>query len=137
MFAVFTYIAPLLQDITGFAEHNVTWILVIFGCGVTLGNMIGGKLADWKLMPSLLGLFLAVAVILGIFTFTVHSPALAVITIFLWGMASFGVMPGMQVRIMNLAKRLRRWPPPPATRPATSATRWAPSSAASSLPISA
>ncbi len=104
LFAVFTYIAPLLQDITGFAEHNVTWILVIFGCGVTLGNMIGGKLADWKLMPSLLGLFLAVAVILGIFTFTVHSPALAVITIFLWGMASFGVMPGMQVRIMNLAK---------------------------------
>lgn len=104
LFAVFTYIAPLLQQISGFAEHSVTWILVIFGCGVTLGNMIGGRLADWKLMPSLLGLYLMVAVILGVFTFTIQSPVLAVITIFFWGVASFGVMPGLQVRIMNLAQ---------------------------------
>ncbi|MGG6313816.1 MFS transporter [Paenibacillus macerans] len=104
LFAVFTYIAPLLQDITGFAEQSVTWILVIFGCGVTLGNIVGGQLADWKLMPSLLGLYVAVAVILGLLTFTIQSPALAIITIFFWGMASFGVMPGLQVRIMNLAK---------------------------------
>ncbi len=104
LFAVFTYIAPLLQQITGFAEHSVTWILVIFGCGVTLGNMVGGRLADWKLMPSLLGLYLMVAVILGVFTFTLQSPVLAVITVFFWGVASFGVMPGLQVRIMNLAQ---------------------------------
>ncbi|WP_410770417.1 MFS transporter [Fontibacillus sp. BL9] len=104
LFAVFTYIAPLLQQITGFAEHSVTWILVIFGFGVTLGNMVGGRLADWKLMPSLLGLYLMVAVVLGIFTFTIQSPVLAIITIFFWGFVSFGVMPGLQVRIMNLAK---------------------------------
>ncbi|WP_334072369.1 MFS transporter [Paenibacillus sp. A14] len=104
LFAVFTYIAPLLQDITGFAEHSVTWILVIFGCGVTIGNILGGRLADWKLMPSLLGLYLLVAVLLGVFTFTIQSPVLAVITIFFWGVASFGVMPGLQVRIMSLAQ---------------------------------
>lgn len=104
LFAVFTYIAPMLQDITGFGEHSVTWILVIFGCGVTLGNIAGGRLADWKLMPSLLGLYLMVALILGIFTFTVQSPTLAILTIFFWGFASFGVMPGLQVRIMSLAK---------------------------------
>lgn len=104
LFAVFTYIAPLLQDITGFAEQSVTWILVIFGCGVTVGNIVGGRLADWKLMPSLIGLYLTIAVLLGIFTFTVKSPALAVVTIFFWGAASFSVMPGLQVRIMNLAQ---------------------------------
>lgn len=104
LFAVFTYIAPMLQDITGFGEHSVTWILVIFGCGVTLGNIAGGRLADWRLMPSLLGLYLMVAVILGIFTFTIQSPILAILTIFFWGFASFGVMPGLQVRIMSLAK---------------------------------
>lgn len=104
LFAVFTYIAPMLQDITGFGEHSVTWILVIFSCGVTLGNIAGGRLADWKLMPSLLGLYLMVALILGIFTFTVQSPTLAILTIFFWGFASFGVMPGLQVRIMSLAK---------------------------------
>jgi DHA1 family inner membrane transport protein len=104
LFAVFTYITPLLVQVTGYAEHSVTWILVLFGCGVTIGNMIGGKLADWKLMPSIVGLYFTICVILTVFTFTVHNPTAAVLTIFLWGAASFAVFPGMQVRIMSLAK---------------------------------
>lgn len=104
LFAVFTYIAPLLGDITGFAEHSITWILVIFGCGVTIGNIIGGRLADWKLMPSLLGLYFLICILLAIFTFTIQSPVAAVVTIFLWGAASFGVMPGLQIKIMSIAK---------------------------------
>ncbi|NIK71276.1 MFS transporter [Paenibacillus sp. BK720] len=104
LFAVFTYITPLLTDITGFAEHNVTWILILFGIGVTVGNIVGGKLADWKLMPSILGLYLTIAVVLTVFTFTVHNEIAAVITIFLWGAASFAVFPGLQVRIMSLAQ---------------------------------
>jgi DHA1 family inner membrane transport protein len=104
LFAVFTYITPLLMQVTGFNEHSVTWILVLFGCGVTIGNIVGGKLADWKLMPSILGLYFTVSVILTIFTFTIHSPIAAVLTIFLWGAASFAVFPGLQVRIMSLAQ---------------------------------
>ncbi|WP_426450336.1 MFS transporter [Paenibacillus sp. S-38] len=104
LFAVFTYIAPLLIQVTGFMEHSVTWILILFGFGVTFGNIVGGKLADWKLMPSILGIYSAVCVILAIFTWTVHSPVAAVITIFLWGAGSFAVMPGLQVRIMSLAQ---------------------------------
>ncbi|UUZ87106.1 MFS transporter [Paenibacillus sp. P26] len=104
LFAVFTYITPPLVQITGFAEHSVTWILILFGRGVTAGNMIGGKLADWKLMPSILGIYFTICVILTVFTLTVHHPVAAVITIFLWGAASFAVFPGMQVRIMNLAQ---------------------------------
>ncbi len=104
LFTVFTYIAPLLEQVTGFAEHSVTWILVLFGCGVTIGNIVGGKLADWKLMPSIVGLYFAVSVILTIFSFTMHSPIAAVITIFFWGMVSFAVMPGLQIRIMSLAQ---------------------------------
>lgn len=104
LFTVFTYINPLLVEITGYAEHSVTWILVLFGCGVTLGNMVGGKLADWKLMPSILGLYFAISVILTIFTVTVYHPLAAVITVFLWGTAAFAVMPGLQVRIMSLAE---------------------------------
>jgi len=104
LFAVFTYITPLLVQVTGFAEHSVTWILVLFGCGVTIGNIVGGKLADWKLMPSILGLYLSICVILTLFTFTIYSPIAAVLTIFLWGAASFAVFPGLQVRIMSLAQ---------------------------------
>lgn len=104
LFTVFTYIAPMLQQVSGFAENRVTWILVLFGCGVTIGNIVGGKLADWKLMPSILGLYFSISIILTILTFTIHSPIAAVLTIFLWGVASFAVMPGLQVRVMSLAQ---------------------------------
>ncbi|GIO31441.1 MULTISPECIES: MFS transporter [Paenibacillus] len=104
LFAVFTYIAPLLEQVTGYHERSVTWILVLFGIGVTVGNIVGGKLADWKLMPAVFGIFAGVCVLLTVFTFTVHSPTGAVITIFLWGAGAFAVMPGLQVKIMNLAQ---------------------------------
>lgn len=104
LFAVFTYITPMLVDISGFAEQNVTWILVLFGFGVTLGNMVGGRLADWKLMPSLIVNFGILAVLLAALTLTLESPYLAVITIFLWGVAAFGIMPGLQIRIMNMTR---------------------------------
>ncbi|OBZ10256.1 MFS transporter [Bacillus sp. FJAT-26390] len=104
LFAVFTYITPLLVQVAGFAEHNVTWILVLFGIGVTIGNIVGGKLADWKLMPSVLGLYFTICVLLTLFTFTIHNPITAVITVFLWGAAAFAVFPGLQVRVMSLAQ---------------------------------
>ncbi|WP_256760970.1 MFS transporter [Cohnella sp. WQ 127256] len=104
LFTVFTYIAPLLMEVTGFAEHSVTWILVLFGFGVTFGNIIGGKLADWKLMPTLIGGFGVLSLILALFAIVDEIPVAAVITIFIWGIAAFVVLPGLQVRIMSLAK---------------------------------
>lgn len=105
LFALFTYITPILEDITGFAEHSVTWILVLFGVGVTLGNIAGGKLADWKLMPSLIVNFAVLAGIIALFPLTLHHPVLAIANVFLWGIAAFGIMPGIQLRIMNLAHK--------------------------------
>lgn len=104
LFVVFTYIAPLLQEVTGFAEHSVTWVLVLFGIGVTVGNIVGGKLADWKLMPTLIVGFASLAVILALLALVAESPVAAVLTIFVWGVATFAVLPGLQVRIMTLAK---------------------------------
>ncbi|AKG34920.1 MFS transporter [Paenibacillus durus] len=104
LFTVFTYITPLLEDISGFSESSVALILVLFGFGVTTGNIIGGRLADWKLMPVMLGSFTFLAAILAFFAYSVHVPALAVATIFLWGVGAFGVLPGLQIRIMTLAK---------------------------------
>ncbi|PWW08747.1 DHA1 family inner membrane transport protein [Paenibacillus cellulosilyticus] len=104
LFAVFTYITPLLVDITGFAEHSVTWILVLFGIGVTIGNIVGGKLADWKLMPSIIGIYCVIVIALTALTFTIHNEIAAVATIFVWGAGSFAVMPGLQVRIMSIAQ---------------------------------
>lgn len=104
VFTAFTYIAPMLEEITGFGEHNVSYILVLFGIGVTLGNIIGGKLADWKLMGTLfIGLGLLIATLI-LFYFSIENKTAAVIAIFLWGTASFIIVPALQIRIMNMAK---------------------------------
>ncbi|MFC7392921.1 MFS transporter [Scopulibacillus cellulosilyticus] len=104
VFTAFTYITPILERITGFAEHSVTIILVLFGVGVTIGNILGGKLADWRLMPSLIVNLTLLAIILAVFSITDGHKILAVATIFIWGIAAFGIVPSLQVRIMNVAK---------------------------------
>ncbi|QGG55137.1 MFS transporter [Paenibacillus sp. B01] len=104
LFALFSYIKPLLTDVTGMSEGIVPWVLVLFGCGVTLGNMIGGKLADRALMPTVIGSFLAQALLLALLGLVDTTPAATLAVVFLWGAASFASMPGLQVRIMTLAK---------------------------------
>ncbi len=103
LFALFTYISPVLQEISGFQEQNVTWILVIFGISVTIGNLIGGKLADWKLLPALMVNFAILSIVLAAFSVTLHNPTLAIATLFIWGIAAFSIMPGIQLRTMTLA----------------------------------
>ncbi|OAO89100.1 hypothetical protein AXX17_ATUG04530 [Arabidopsis thaliana] len=103
LFALFTYITPILESVTGFADHSVAWILVLFGVGVTAGNMLGGKLADWRLMPSLITNFAVLSILLFALTYAFHSPAMAVLTVFMWGVAAFGILPGISLRILNLA----------------------------------
>lgn len=104
VFVVFTYISPLLTEITGFQESTVTLLLLLFGVGLTLGNIVGGKLSDRKLMPSLVGMLILLTMVLGLFTFTSHSPWATAITIFVWGFAAFGTVPGFQMRVLDKAK---------------------------------
>ncbi len=104
VFTAFTYIDPLLQEITGFSEQYVTGILILFGIGMTVGNLVGGKLADWRLMPALIACLGFLAVMLFIFFFAVDNKVMSVITIFIWGIASFLIVPGLQMRIMDMAK---------------------------------
>ncbi|SEA11519.1 MFS transporter [Paraburkholderia sartisoli] len=103
VFVVFTYIAPILEQVSGFAPHGVTLILVIFGIGLTVGNTIGGKLADRALMPSLMGILVALAVVMAIFAKTSHSQIAAGITVFVWGIAAFATVPPLQMRVVEKA----------------------------------
>ncbi len=82
VFVVFTYIAPILEQVSGFSPRAVTLILVLFGVGLTIGNTIGGKLADRSLMGILL---FALAIVMAVFAKTSHSQIAAIVTIFLWG----------------------------------------------------
>jgi MFS transporter, DHA1 family, inner membrane transport protein len=85
MFALFTYIAPILEDVTGLTPGGVTGTLLLIGVGLTLGNIVGGRLADWRRRPSLIGLFVSMAVIQAVFWWTSRWFAAAEITLFLWG----------------------------------------------------
>ncbi|GAB2904127.1 MFS transporter [Paraburkholderia jirisanensis] len=103
VFVVFTYIAPILEQVSGFSPRGVTLILVLFGIGLTVGNAIGGKLADRALMPSLMGILVALAMVMAVFARTSHSQVAAAVTVFVWGIAAFATVPPLQMRVVEKA----------------------------------
>lgn len=104
MFALFTYIAPLLGDVTGVSPRGVTWTLLLIGLGLTLGNIIGGKLADRRLGATLVGVFASMAVISTVLTWTSSALIPAQITLFLWATAAFAAVPALQVNVVAFGK---------------------------------
>lgn len=104
LFAVFTYIKPILTDVTGLAVGTVTWVLLLFGAGMTVGNIIGGKLADWKLMPTVIGsLAFIMLVHLSFAEFSSDATA-AIVIVFLWGVVTFVIVPPIQMRVIETAR---------------------------------
>jgi DHA1 family inner membrane transport protein len=75
----------------------------VFGCGLTVGNFIGGRLADWRLMPSLLAVMVALAIVCASFALASHWVVAAFATLFVWGALAFAVVPLLQVHIVNEA----------------------------------
>ena len=104
VFAGFTYIAPILTQITGFSEAAVSPILMVFGGGLIVGNILGGRLADKRLMPTLLGSLVALALVLFAMTFAVHSQVLAVVAIGLFGAAAFATVAPLQIWVLQKAE---------------------------------
>ncbi|MER7109110.1 MFS transporter [Streptomyces sp. NPDC000229] len=103
VFAAITYITPMLTEAAGFAESSVSWLLVLFGLGMVGGNLIGGKLADRKLMPLLYVSLGALALVLALFTVTAHHQIAAAITITLIGALGFATVPPLQKRVLDQA----------------------------------
>ncbi|MBS8275286.1 MFS transporter [Thalassospira tepidiphila] len=103
MFSVFTYITPMLQEITGVTPRQVTYVLLLFGVGLTLGNYIGGRLGDWRLMPAVIIAFVLLIAILATFTETLTSVIPAVATVMLWGVVAFALVSPLQMRVVNEA----------------------------------
>jgi DHA1 family inner membrane transport protein len=104
-FVVFTYLSPLLHDITGFKESTVAAILLVYGIAIAIGNVIGGKAANKKPITALFYMFILQAIILFILTFTAPFKVAGLITIFLMGLFAFMNVPGLQVHVVMLAER--------------------------------
>ncbi|AJR01143.1 MFS transporter [Hafnia paralvei] len=105
-FVAFTFLAPILQQVSGFSAGAVTWVMLIYGVSVAAGNLWGGRLAD-RMGPikALQIIFLLLAAVLAVFSFTAHSPVLALITVLFWGAVAFGNVPGLQVYVVQQAER--------------------------------
>ncbi|MEU8894486.1 MFS transporter [Nocardia sp. NPDC048505] len=103
VFAAITYLAPMMTEVTGYAESSVTWLLVLFGLGFFLGNLIGGKFADRHLMPMLYSTLGGLAVVLALFTVTAHNKVAAAITVVLIGALGFATVPPLQKRVLDHA----------------------------------
>jgi DHA1 family inner membrane transport protein len=103
VFASFSYITPMMTDLAGFRPGAVTYLLALFGLGMTVGNLIGARFTDRDHGRTLIGGLIALGVVLLVFVFTAHSPVPAAITLFLLGVAGFVVTTPLQVRIMSQA----------------------------------
>lgn len=103
MFTLFTYIAPVLAHVTHAAPAFVTAMLVLVGIGFTVGNYVGGKLADRSLNGSLIAFLGALAAIMAAFPLVARSEPGAAVMLFLWGAATFAIVPPVQMRVMRAA----------------------------------
>jgi DHA1 family inner membrane transport protein len=103
VFTVFTYIQPLLTRITGLPDSAVSPILLVFGGGMAVGNLLGGRLADRGTMPAALGTLAALAAVLGAMQFAIGTPWLAVAFVGLLGLAAFATVAPMQMRVLEQA----------------------------------
>lgn len=100
---VFTYISPLLTEVSGFTSGAIPVLLLIYGAGAVVGNVLGGRLADRSLMPALAVLLTALAVTLGLAWLASPVKAPMVVLTFVLGMLAFAIIPGMQTRVMTAA----------------------------------
>ncbi|GLW71638.1 MFS transporter [Kitasatospora phosalacinea] len=103
VFAAITYIKPMMTEVAGFSEGSVTWLLVLLGTGMFLGNLLGGRFADRRLMPMLFTTLGALAVVLALFTVTAHNEATAAVTLLLIGALGFATVPPLQKRVLDQA----------------------------------
>lgn len=105
-FLSFTYLASILQDVTGFSANAVSLVLLVYGVSVAVGNLWGGRLADRRgPIPALMLIFSLLALVLLALTFTAHSTVLVLLTVLALGAVAFGNVPGLQVYVVKQAQR--------------------------------
>jgi predicted MFS family arabinose efflux permease len=105
-FIAFTYLAPMLQSVSGFSASSVSLVMLVYGVSVAFGNIWGGKLADKKgPIRALQIVFALLALVLFALTFTASNSWLALATVLVWGAVAFGNVPGLQVYVVQRAER--------------------------------
>ncbi len=100
-FTLFTYTAPMLGQLSGVSPHGITLSLFLIGSGLTIGNIVGGKLSDWNLDLALTGIAVAIALASILLRWASHSIWSAEVGWFVWSIAAFSAIPTLQVNVMR------------------------------------
>jgi DHA1 family inner membrane transport protein len=103
-FTSITYIAPMMTELAGYSVSSITWLMLLFGLGLFVGNQLGGRYADRALMPMLYFTLAAQAVVLFVFNFTAHSQIMSAICIFLMAAFGFATVSPIQKLVMDKAR---------------------------------
>lgn len=101
--ALFTYIAPLAEQLAGFAPSALTYITLLFGGGMVLGNALGGRLADKRLMSTIIGAFVLLILVLASFSISIYNQAAFLVGVFLLGLAAIALVPSIQMHVLKKA----------------------------------
>lgn len=104
-FVAFTYLTPIMQDITQISPRLISILLLVYGIAVAIGNWIGGKLANENPVKALFYMFIVHAVIMIALTFMIPFKVLGIIGIILMGLFAFMNVPGLQLYIVQLAEK--------------------------------
>jgi MFS transporter, DHA1 family, inner membrane transport protein len=103
VYAPFTYVAPLMTGVAGFSAGALPWLLALFGLGLVLGNVIGARSADRRLMGTVVSASAAMLVVLVAFGWTSHSRWPALVTLFVLGVVAYATVPGLTTRVITAA----------------------------------
>jgi MFS transporter, DHA1 family, inner membrane transport protein len=106
-FVAFTYLAAILEQITGFSSTLIGPMLFVYGASVIVGNIVGGRLANRDPIPVLTIMFVLQALTLAVFTFTASSTVGTIATLALLGGLSFCNVPGLHLYVVQLAQKHR------------------------------
>lgn len=104
LFAVYSYVAPLVTEVTGLPAATVPLVLVVTGVGMTLGNIAGGALADWSVRRTMYVFFVVLIVALAGLALSARFVPGLIIGVFLIGAAAAALSPTIQSRLMDVAR---------------------------------
>lgn len=102
-YSLFTYIAPLLLEVSRLDVNVVPWVLLLYGVGATIGVFVGGRLADWKLMPSLIVILACQALAFVAIYLAAPYPVIMAVVVVIWGGVNFAFGSPLQSRILAWA----------------------------------
>ena len=106
-FIAFTYLAPMLTDVTGLSAGAVSLVILLYGASVAVGNILGGRLADrMGPVPALTLIFAGLAVLLAAFGLALPHPVAAVAVVALWGGFAFANVPPLQAYVVQIARQV-------------------------------